>query len=358
MITLTTLPIYAFITHAATIIMFFGIGFNEKLRFVAFLIAIVLATYLVSFLLLDDYGNYAYIFSEIDTRNPFNEIFLLYGEPLYLSINYVFKFITDDFNIVRSFWVFIALLIKLSFLIRWGKFYAISFIFYIALLFYPDSYLLRSTIASSLVFIGISQMLGNKRFYRFLIPILIASGFHISALIALPIWFFRKINLSKNLAFLILVLIFLSGFIGIGHIIVGFIGSTVGVDIYAVERMVEYADSIYGGSLGMLRGSTLAYLSVAIIFIAYKDQISANTPNYNIYLNIILYSFIFLFSFNDFEVLSERLFRILAFILVIPVGHILYCIKKEDQTYIAVATVIFLNVIVYFIDAGPYQLLN
>jgi hypothetical protein len=358
MISSSALPLYAFLTHAITFIILVGVSLNTKMRFPSFIIASIIAAYFVTFLWLDDYGNYAYIYSELDTNKSLDQIFLLYGEPLYLSVNYLFKFFTDDFNIVRFFWVLIALVIKLNFLMRWGKFYTISFIFYIALLFYPDSYLLRSTIASSIVFIGISAMLENKKAYRFFIPILIASGFHISALIALPIWFFKNINISKNLAFIVLGLLFFSGFIGLGHLIVDIIGSTFSSNAYYIERVVEYADSIYGESLGMLRGSVLVYLTVAILFIAYKDQISQQTPHYSIFLNIMLYSFIFLFSFSDFEVLSERLFRILAFILVIPVGHILFCIKKDDKVYFAAATVIFLNIIGYIIDAGPYQLLN
>ncbi len=358
MIASTSLPIYAFIAHAVTLIMFFGLATGKKIRFIFFFIASFVAVYIISFLLLDDYANYAYIFDELDLNKPVNQIFSLYGEPLFLFVNYLFKFVTDDFNLVRFFWVFVALLIKLIFLIRWGKFYTLSFIFYVAIIFYPDSYLLRSSIASSIVFIGISNMLSNKKFYKFFIPIIIASGFHISALIAIPIWFFKNINLSKESSLIALSIIYLSGFVGFGHLVVQVIGSIFSTDTYYIERLIEYSDSIYGGSVGMLRGSSLVYLSVAIFYIVYKDHISKHTPHYHIFLNIMLYSFIFLFSFNDFEVISERLFRILAFVLVIPMGYIAFSIKRDLQTYFVIIIILILNMLAYIVSPPNLMLLT
>lgn len=354
----TSLPIYAFITHLITLIMLFGLIFDKNLRYIFFISACFIGAYSISFLLLDDYLNYAYIYSEIDLNKSINQIFSLYGEPLYLAGNYFFKFFTDDFNFVRVFWVFTALIIKLSFLMRWGKFYSISFIFYISLLFYPDSYLLRSSIASSIVFIGISNLLANKKWYKFFVPIIIASGFHISALVAIPIWFLKRIKLSKESSLVVLGLLFLSGFIGLGHFSVQVLAKLFAADMFIVERLIEYSTSIYGGSLGMLRGSSLVYVTVALLFIIYKEQISRHTPNYHIFLNIMLYSFVFLFSFNDFEVISERLFRILAFITVIPMGYIVYCVKEDTRFHFAALMIIALNLIAYIMTPSELSFLN
>jgi hypothetical protein len=355
----TTLPLYAFMTHIVTLLMLIGISLDYKTRSLMFLIAVLSITYFVSFLSLSDYEVYAQGFRGIDLSQSIQEQYsLFYGEYLYFYINYIFRFFTDDFNLVRMFLVGSALMIKLFFLLRWGRFYTLSFVFYIAFIFYADSYLLRSSLASSIVLIGIWGVLNNRPAYLFFTSIVIASTIHASALIALPIWFFRRAVISKHQAYLLLSFIFILSFANFGHQIVSTINTYFFNDIYVVNKLTGYLGSKYGNSIGIFRGSVVVYLLILIMFITYKKSIIRHMPHYHIVLNIALYSLFLLVSLSDFEILSDRLFRIIAFTLVIPLGYVVSVISKDIRTEAVAILIIFINLIPYITNADQLNFIN
>lgn len=354
-----SLPIYAFITHTVTVFFLAASTFRGPLRYTLFAAGAFFAVALMSNLSLDDYENYAYIFRSINTDESFIEqTFYLYGEYLYLFYNYVLRYFTDDFKVVRFLLLFIALGIKILFLIRWGKFYTVSFVFYISLLFYPDSYLLRSTIASSILLLGIWALFDNKPWYRFFIPIFIAIGFHTSAVVAIPLWFMRNVKISKWGGFLYLFIILILGFVGIGHSVAQAIFSIFSADIYAVSKLLTYSESEYGQSMSLVKGSLLVYLPLTCAFIGYQEKIRKSMKHYDVTLAIILYSLFILLAFSDFLVLSERLFRLFSFILSIAVGYIFYVLREKEKTMLTASVIIALNFLPYITDVGSYRLID
>ena len=357
---ITTLPLYAFMTHLVTLLMLIGISLDRyKARKLIFVIAVLSVTYFVSFLSLSDYEIYAQGFRYIDLSQSIQEQYsLFYGEYLYFYINHIFRFFTDDFNLVRIFLVGSALMIKLFFLLRWGRFHTLSFIFYIAIIFYPDSYLLRSSLASSIVLIGIWGMLNNKSAYLFFTSIIVASTIHTSALIALPIWFFRRTYVSKYQAYLLLSAFLILSFVGLGGMLVSVISTYFISDIYVVNKLTDYLGSEYGNSVGILRMSLLIYTLIVLIFITYKKSIIRHMPHYNVILNISLYSLFLLMSLSDFEILSDRLFRILGFILVIPLGYIVSAISKGMRTEVTIMLIVSMNFIPYITASNYYYFIN
>ena len=355
---ITTLPLYAFMTHLVSLLMLIGIASGYKARKLIFVIAVLSITYFVSFLSLSDYEIYAQGFRNIDLSQSIQEQYsLFYGEYLYFYINYIFRFFTDDFNLVRIFLVGGALMIKLFFLLRWGRFYTLSFIFYIALIFYADSYLIRSSLASSIILIGIWGMLNNKSAYLFFISIVIASTVHVTALIALPIWFFRKIDIKERYAYILLGVFFIMSFINVGHGLVSLLGYFIG-DVYISETLIGYVNSKYSNSVGIVRMSVLIYVSIAIVFIANKRIIIKHTDHYNLILAIVLYSLFFLIGLSDFEILADRLFRLLAFFLAVAFGYIMSIISRDVNLSVTVATIVILNFIPYLISVKSFTLIS
>ena len=355
---ITTLPLYAFMTHLVSLLMLIGIASGYKARKLIFVIAVLSITYFVSFLSLSDYEIYAQEFRSIDLSQSIQEQYsLFYGEYLYFYINYIFRFFTDDFNLVRIFLVGSALMIKLFFLLRWGRFYTLSFIFYIAIIFYPDSYLLRSSLASSIILIGIWGVLNNKSAYLFFISIVIASTVHASALIALPIWFFRKIDIKKKYAYILLGVIFIMSFINVGHGLVSLLTYFLEGG-YISERLIEYTNSKYSGSVGIVRMSLLIYISIVIVFIANKRIIIKHTDHYNLVLAIVLYSLFLLVSLSDFEILADRLFRLLSFFLVIAFGYIMSAISRDSRSSVVAITIVILNFIPYLTSEKSYTFIS
>ena len=356
---MTSFPVFALIVHVVTIVMIFGSGVNRKFRPGVGLIAGLVSTYIVCLVSLSDYEIYAGIYKSIDPNEPFlDQLPFLYGEPLYLLSNYVARLFSDSFYSTRFLLIFAALAIKMMFLFRFGKHHSVSIVFYMSLLFYADSYLLRSTIASSIVLIGLWALMNNRPAYQFFVPILIATGFHTSALIALPIWLFRNIVISKKLGFFILGVIVVLGIFPIGHLMVGFLATYGPSDFQAVDKLVGYANQIYGASAGIARGSLLIYVSVAIAFIGFRHQISKMTPHYDLFATIVLYSLIILVGLSDFEILSDRLFRLIAFLIAIAMGYIVACFDHSARLLVAFTAIFVLNLLPYLTDPGPFELIK
>ena len=132
-----------------------------------------------------------------------------------------------------------------------------------------------------------------------------------------------------------------------GHFIVGVIAWILPGDIQLVERLVDYGDSKYGGSVGIVRVSVLIYVLVTAVYIYFGAIISRRVPCYDLVLCVLLFSLFLLLGLSDFEVLSDRLFRLTAFFFPIAIGHIFYCLQERYQ-------VIFFIILVGFCNFFPY----
>jgi hypothetical protein len=348
-----SLPIYAFFAHFVTLLCittFFISGSNNRwiIRF-TFILSILVITYCVTLLRIPDYGIYLKIFEWVDTSAP------LLDQPRpftveigYLGLNYFVKMFTNNFDIIRFGIIFAALLIKVLFLLRWGKFYLISFLFYLAFIWYADSYILRSSFAASLSLIGIWAILDKRSAFYFFLPVILASSFHVSVLVLLPFWWLRRLNLSQTSAYVLFVLIIISGFIGLGHGLVNFIAGIFSVDIALIDRLIEYSGSKYAGSVGLLRASVIMYILITAAYIFFREAIIQNIPHYNFILLMLLFGLLLLLGFSDFEVLADRLFRLIAFFYAIALGHIFYCLQKQHQLILFIFVIFICNIFLYF----------
>ena len=358
-IEMTTFPVFALITHVVSAIMIFGSGLNRTYKYAVGVVAALISTYIVCLVNLSDYPTYVEIYKSIDPDEPFlDQLPFLYGETLYLLGNYILRLFSDSFYSTRFILVFGALAAKFFFLLRYGKFYSASIVFYISLLFYPDSYLLRSTIASSFILIGLWALVNKRPAYQFFALVLIGSGFHISALVALPIWFFRNIVISRRFGFLGLAMILILAIFPIGHLTVTILAKLFSADVQIINKLITYAYQAYGESAGIARGSLIIYISVAFAFIGLRDRISKMTPHYDIFAFIILYSLVVLVGFSDFEVLSDRLFRLFAVFIALAFGYVLSCFDRKSHLLIIFSALFCLNVLPYVTDAGPFRLVN
>mgnify|MGYP001269127480 CR=1 FL=1 len=95
-------PVYALITHLLTCVFVLAAGINRKSRLVPYIFGALIASFIVSLLILSDYGNYADAFREIDINQNLEmdeqaglltldgliiETAILMGEKAYVTIN-------------------------------------------------------------------------------------------------------------------------------------------------------------------------------------------------------------------------------------------------------------------------------
>ena len=344
-----TFPIYSILVHTTTI--FLSTSFVLYHRFIrlCLFLSVVFISLIITMLLLPDYLIYLEIYNSLNPNLKLNEQDLYWvGEPLYLRINHFFKRFTDDFSYLHFFFIFIPLSIKVLFILKWGKVFITSFLFYIALMFFPDAYLIRSTIASGFILMSIWALLKNKNAYYFFIPVIFGSGIHITALVALPLWFFKKTTFTRTKSLLILGFFSFLGLIGIGHLIGNFFFFILPNDWYAVSLIGKYSQNLYSDSVGLLRFSVLIFIIIIFLYISYEKNIIEFFPNYNIILITCFYSLFFLICFNDFGILADRLFRLFSFAIVIAFGQICFCFKRNQRFFILCSLILIFNIIPYF----------
>jgi len=354
---MTAIPAYALITHVVTVLGLLAVGKTRTFRKAALLLGVLAAAAIVSQLRLTDYEVYAEAFRNIDLRRRLADQTSPWGfEVGYAWITYTARYFTDEFNYVRLLLVFAALALKVALLWRWvEKASVVSLIFYVAIVFYPDSYLLRAALASSFTMLGVWVLMVGRPAYQFVLALAIASSIHLSALIALPIWFFREVDVSKVTGLLAVVGILLLGAVGIGHSSADLAANHLPSGLGIVSKLVMYRSSeLFGGNVGLLRGSVLIYTAITVLFILLKRSISMRLPNYGLVLATMLYSMVLLAGLSDYVVLADRLFRILGFIFVVAFGQILLSIRKEERRLAALLVVVVLNVAPYFVT--PYDI--
>lgn len=342
-----SLPIYAFITNLFTIIVLFAIKQERTTKLIIYLIGISIACYFISLLILSDYLIYELIFNSINVQQSFAEQReSLYGEFLYLYLNYLSKFFTDNFNYLRVVIIFFSLLIKLIFAIRWSKYISVVFIFYLGFLFYPDSYMLRSTLASTFILLAISSLI-DKSYIKFSFFNILAIGFHASAIIAFIFPLLFKFNIEKNRYFIFL-FILISSQIGLGGLTVQIFSYLLNGDQFYANQLITYSASVYGESVGIFRLSVLIYTAITFMYIFYFKAISLRFENsYKVILCAQLLALLFLIGYSDIGILADRLFRLFCFIFPVALGQILYSLKRSHIVIASVSIIGISNTYAY-----------
>lgn len=279
----------------------------------------IMGALFVSMLLLPDFYTYEWLYE--GTPNIKEIMFLgrsadeVYGEVGYVLLASMFKLVFEEFYYFRWFLVFIALGLKLWFLLRVSVSPLVGIACYFTLFFYMDSFILRQSLAAGLIAIALLCLVQNKR-SLFALFVVIGATFHISALAALPLVFLYKIELTRAKALIILAGIFAFGFIGLGKFL-ALIPDAGGYLDYVSGKLTRYSAGSRGDSTGILRGSVLLYTSGILLYVAYFERIKKSYDDYNFFLVVSLYALMFLVSFNDLGIFGDRVFRLFGVAVVV-----------------------------------------
>ena len=81
---------------------------------------------------------------------------------------------------------------------RYSRFYTISFLVFLSFpIFYANSLtIIRQFVAMSIIFYSVRYIFGNRNPLKFALLILLAMGFHYSAIAAIPMFFIHKIRIK------------------------------------------------------------------------------------------------------------------------------------------------------------------
>lgn len=145
-----------------------------------------------------DYRNYTLVFNQI-YQMTLSEAINRSGEPLFNSFVWIIMKLTGSPQAVFAVFSFLTVgLIVLS-LYRYSAFFSLSVYLYVTDMAYYSSFNgVRQWFAAAILFYGYRHFFDNRR--RYMVTVFLASLFHISAIVMIPIYyvvrkpFFRKAN--------------------------------------------------------------------------------------------------------------------------------------------------------------------
>ena len=193
-----------------------------------------------------------------------------------------------------------------------------SLILCIAATFYPESYLLRSSLAGGIGFFAVMQILASH-YVRALLLIMVSGAFHIAGFVLIPLLFVKFLARSASLKALILIiltilLVFPSS-LGITFLTV--IGNFTGHG-YLQAKVALYSSAEYQRSIGVAP-IVVAYLLATSLSLAVTTTLKVRNYRIEILQVIAIYGLSVLILFWDVPALGERSAR-----LIIPIFFMLF----------------------------------
>ncbi|MGO4936210.1 EpsG family protein [Fundicoccus sp. Sow4_H7] len=292
-----------------------------------------LYVYIVSIILISISG-FRHVSIGIDTMN-YNNIFhhvnsLSISNAINIDVEIGYQLyqilignISDDFQLLLVITSILYIGIVSHLIYKYSENPMISYLLFIFFDFYTFSLSgIRQTIAMSLIILAFMQI-KEKKFNRFLFWTILASSFHITALVFLPSYWFNRFKLNRrNLLFLLLcgLLIFAA-------------------KDYLQVIMSSYARIEYGASdTGGLKLYFLMIITV-IFGVLYRKTINSKNP-INVYLLYMMISCVVIFPIIRYNPITLRLYYYSFIFMIVYVPNLFGSIK--DKAIRAIGTISYL----------------
>lgn len=252
---------------------------SEKIGFLSFII--FLSLWLIAGLRNNvgtDFINYKIYFDNL----KYYSLQYPYYEKGYYVINYVVNYFTYNYQYIFLVTSFITIYLITKTLKKYSHSYMLSIFLFVTMFFYYNSFnLVRQYLVVAILFYSIKYIL-NKNFYKFLTAIIIASFFHITALIMLPFYWLLRKKIS-NLMYLLMFVtsVFLSLFT---TNIVNLVASVFG-------KFSVYNNYLVDGS--STKSIILITSAVVLFSLINKNKLLKINENSIIYINGVYFALVF-----------------------------------------------------------------
>ena len=362
-----TVIIYSFVLFLSTGLSFFQRNLKSlkdhrnSYKLIA-LVPIILISSLKGNLVGADSFNYFKLYSELivsDFASFFDYLFinLLYVEPLYYSLQWILKYLNADY---RVFLIFIYSLI-------WGSIYYasknhIKYFYHILFFSLTMGYMffsfngVRQSVGLAIVFLAVNYLIdsNNKNFF---LTIFIASLFHYSAILLIPIiWLISKINIEKEYWIIIIAIAFLLP-ANIFYLPIQYVFSYLPRYSNYIDQVIQYDYGISTITFGVFLNYIV--LLLPLLYFKVSKINSYNRLIFNIsFTGAVLYV---IFSgnmmFNRF-IVYFTFFQIFQYSLIFD--YLAKKNKKLDKLIISTFFFIYFLIKIFVNDSGvsPYNFAN
>ncbi len=192
---------------------------------------------------------------------------------------------------------------------------------------------LRQTVATVfVVFVG-TKLIEKRRFWKFLLVVLLAFTIHKSSICFLPFYFLSRIPVNKKTIALVSVLTPLA--FAFNEEIFHFLGYLVGYEYEEIENRGAY-------------GFTFMYIAVTVIMVLLLRLFRTRCENYKMYYNALFLGLLFL-PLVFVNPTAMRVVQYYSLFLMLSVPQIVRCFSKKVRTpiYMVMVTVLLLATNVY-----------
>lgn len=206
------------------------------------------------------------------------------------------------------------------------KSYELSYFLFIALYFYFSTFnITRQWIAISIVLFSL-KFAYERKLVKYIIGLLIATTFHTTAILMLPIYFIinMKLNLKNIITLISIVFIIIGSF----ETIINLSGTMLGIGNTS-HYLMYFEEGVDGGGANGYAYFIIGTLALLAILLVKNKYISDNTYGKQQILLLIIAIIITLYGIQNF--IFARLQLYLIPIIVVCIPNILNTIKKRER---------------------------
>ena len=274
--------------------------YKEKRNWKRFIVFVVIFLLAFSYQMGTDWLNYQYFYDydvpNIKLNNLFSNFqFMFSSEKGFVLLNILFYNLGFNYELFTGIVIGSCLFLILNFIEKKSDNFYFSFFLSIVMFLFGYSLepVLRQLIALTLIITGF-KYIEKRCFFKYLLIIILAVQFHLSAFIAIFFYFLEKIKLNKKRAFLI--------FIGI-YILILFLFNIFLELSHIFPKLLKYEYYFFSSYYGLARSRTilgeLYHIIIIVIYgyiIFYSYNFSTRKKNY--IKNMALF-YIIIYYFNN-----------------------------------------------------------
>ena len=300
-----------------------------------------------------DIFNYEAFFSQVPPLNVLLKNFSDYSyiplEPAYKIVSGTFRYLGFTFNgflLVFSA-SFVALVFKM--IPKYSSMAYFSVMLYLYYGYFTGFSAIRQVLAAAIFFVAIYYVY-NKNLYKYLATLVVATMFHLSAIVIVPMYWLSKVRWSKMQYFLVLICVFGIRLSGIISSFTGYLFGVLNFSNYQLmnDKVQMYADA-EGGYLGTM---VLEWLFLLIVFIVKYDELEESNKYFKIIFNFFFFGFIYYSFFSAIGDFGRIVVYFkLIYLIIIPMLVNLYEDKKAKFLLISLFSVLVLIRILISVNA-------
>jgi hypothetical protein len=201
--------------------------------------------------------------------------------------------------------------------------------------------LVRNSIAISLFLIALPYLEERKPIQYFLLCLL-ATSFHLSALIYFPLYFFFHFRLNK---WVYLAIFIAANIAFLSHIsIVVSLFNMLGLDESMAEKVRVYTEE-HTTSKKIFSIGYLERLMTGTLIFLYYNKLKALHAKSGIIINAVLAFLCIFFLFGEFEVIAQRIYSLFAFGYWVIWGYFIRCFHYDNNKKLFAAFILLYSIL-------------